>query len=323
MQHNVPQYQNTHISREHIRIALFFVLAGIAILAGALLADTGVSNTQQSAAATAPVSTSTPPSAFDSLSLSAESAIVWDIQNKRALYTQRAETQLPLASITKLMLGLVAYEHLSPTHPVAIAPEAIAQEGDSDLTIGETWQLRELLDLTLVSSSNDGAYAIAHAVGTQLDRTTDDPIARTVSQMNETARELGLSQTYFVNVTGLDMDEALSGAYGSARDVAQLLSYIHTHHPDMLAATRHARITTTSAGGTHIATNTNDTLPDIAGLIGSKTGYTDLAGGNLAVLFDAGVGRPIAAVVLGSTYTARFSDIVDLVETTRESRISE
>jgi D-alanyl-D-alanine carboxypeptidase len=47
-------------------------------------------------------------------------------------------------------------------------------------------------------------------------------------------------------------------------------------------------------------------------LIASKTGYTDLAGGNLAVAFDAGVNRPIVIAVLGSSREERFSDVEKL-----------
>jgi D-alanyl-D-alanine carboxypeptidase len=48
----------------------------------------------------------------------------------------------------------------------------------------------------------------------------------------------------------------------------------------------------------------------------SKTGYTDLAGGNLAVVFDAGIGHPVAVVVLGSTKEERFTDVQRLVRAT-------
>ena len=48
----------------------------------------------------------------------------------------------------------------------------------------------------------------------------------------------------------------------------------------------------------------------------SKTGLTDLAGGNLSLVFDVGIGHPVAVVVLGSTKSARFTDGVELVHAT-------
>jgi D-alanyl-D-alanine carboxypeptidase len=54
-------------------------------------------------------------------------------------------------------------------------------------------------------------------------------------------------------------------------------------------------------------------LNKIPSLIASKTGFTDLAGGNLAVIFDAGFEYPIIVVVLGSSQTGRFTDVEKLV----------
>ncbi len=71
----------------------------------------------------------------------------------------------------------------------------------------------------------------------------------------------------------------------------------------------------TGAGETR-AFNTNEALGEIPGLLMGKTGFTDLAGGNLAVVFEAGPARPIVVVVLGSTREGRFADMRILVETT-------
>jgi D-alanyl-D-alanine carboxypeptidase (penicillin-binding protein 5/6) len=122
----------------------------------------------------------------------------------------------------------------------------------------------------------------------------------------------------FTNATGLDVEgETLGGAYGSAHDVAMLLAYILKHHPDLIAATREPRLSVTALGGiTHHIENTNVIAEDIPWLIGSKTGFTDLAGGNLAIVFDVGFSHPVVAVVLGSTKEERFSDIQEVVSTT-------
>jgi D-alanyl-D-alanine carboxypeptidase len=52
--------------------------------------------------------------------------------------------------------------------------------------------------------------------------------------------------------------------------------------------------------------------------LGGKTGLTDLAGGNLGILFDAGMGRPVAIVVLGATEKSRFTDVSALLFRTQE-----
>ncbi len=68
----------------------------------------------------------------------------------------------------------------------------------------------------------------------------------------------------------------------------------------------------------HIVKNTNEQIASIPSFLGGKTGYTDLAGGNLVVAFSAGVDRPIVISVLGSTAEERFSDIEKLIWATFE-----
>jgi len=67
-------------------------------------------------------------------------------------------------------------------------------------------------------------------------------------------------------------------------------------------------------GVEHTANNTNKALGEIPGLIAGKTGFTDLADGNLAIMFDAGVGHPVAVVVLHSSKDGRFEDVKRLVQ---------
>ena len=132
--------------------------------------------------------------------------------------------------------------------------------------------------------------------------------------MNRTANELKLRDLHFFNETGLDLGDASAGAYGSAHDVAKLLAYITKEAPEILEATRYDSMEFTSLENLpHVATNTNIIARLIPGLIGSKTGFTDLAGGNLAITFDAGLGYPIVVVVLGSTIDDRFTDTEALV----------
>ena len=137
--------------------------------------------------------------------------------------------------------------------------------------------------------------------------------------MNAKARKLGLAQTYYLNATGLDGSEQVSGGYGSARDVAFLLAYIIKNAPHAISATRYSSVAVVSSQASYTAKNTNSSLPQIPGLIASKTGFTTLAGGNLAVVFDAGFNHPIAVVVLGSTREGRFRDVQKLVAASFEA----
>ena len=254
---------------------------------------------------------------FAGISLRGKAAYVWDIKNQRALYKKEESKQLPLASVTKLMTALLANEVLEESKNVEIDTLSIRQDGDSGLFEGEVFDRLSLSDLVLMSSSNDGAFALAAAAGNAL--IPGSGAGTFVDAMNIRAKEIGLSDTYFKNPTGLDISLTEAGAYGTARDVAFLMEYIVQNHPEILAFTQDDQARVYSQNGNyHDAENTNHYVDEIPGLIGSKTGYTDLAGGNLVVAFNAGLDRPIVAVVLGSTQQERFSDIIKLVEESQQ-----
>ncbi len=247
----------------------------------------------------------------------AKAAYVFDVQNQKALFKKNESEQLPLASITKLMTALVAQEILDEKEEVTIGETSLRQDGSSGFKAGEVLSRMSLSDMVLMASSNDGAYALAAAAGDALGVGKDGATAF-VDAMNIRAQEIGLHDTYYKNPTGLDLSAGEGGAYGSARDVAFLMEYIIKNEPDILAFTKEdAARFYSETGEYHDAENTNDFVNKIPGLIGSKTGYTDLAGGNLVVAFNAGLQRPMIAVVLGSTQEERFRDVLRLVEETQ------
>jgi D-alanyl-D-alanine carboxypeptidase len=254
--------------------------------------------------------------AFANTKVTAKAAYVWDINNQKVLYKKEESTPLPLASVTKLMTALLAQEVLETSASVPVGELSVKQDGDSGLAQGEVFSRRSLSDLVLMSSSNDGAFALAAAVGNTLQPNTG--ANSFVAAMNIRAKELGLLQTHFKNPTGLDISPTEVGAVGSARDMAFLMEHIVINAPDILTYTKenYAEVYSKS-GQRHDAENTNDYINKIPGLIGSKTGYTDLAGGNLVIAFNAGLNRPVVAVVLGSTQQERFTDIIKLVKETQ------
>ena len=257
---------------------------------------------------------------FETVSITAKAAVVFDVSRNKILYGYHEEDQLPLASLTKLMTAVVAAETLPSYTSIEIVPRG--EEYDVRLRVGEKWPLKELLAYTLMTSSNSGADSVAAAAssylagrGTRSERVGEQNLSPFVEDMNMKARELELDQTYFLNPSGLDTDTHLSGAYGSAQDVAILIGYIVTRHPDLLVSTGQLEKTFSASDGRNISVkNTNEHVDRIPGLIGSKTGLTDLAGGNLAVAFDASFAEPFVVVVLNSTEDDRFEDVAALVQ---------
>jgi D-alanyl-D-alanine carboxypeptidase len=94
-----------------------------------------------------------------------------------------------------------------------------------------------------------------------------------------------------------------------------MLAFALQRDAEIIEPTRYPSITIESLDGfTHTAPNTDIIVQSVPSLIAGKTGYTVLAGGNLTIIFDAGVQQPIAVVVLGSSYNGRFDDIKKLVD---------
>ena len=246
--------------------------------------------------------------------LLAKAAYAKDLSTSAVIVAVNADAQLPLASLTKLMTIYVAGSMVSATSTITITPAALAPEGDAGLVVGERWRADDLMSFTLIESANDGAHALALAAAQSAHITIGDFVA----QMNATAASLGLSNTYFVNDTGLDQSTISAGAYGSARDMATLVAAVTTRAPDLLAG---AAVTTkrfvSLSGTVHIARHTSalaGVIPDEAAV---KTGFTDLAGGNIALIVEPIPGHPTAIVILGSTREGRDQDALSLITAAR------
>lgn len=279
------------------------LLVGTGLLALFLFVPLG-----QKQIAPAPTATaSAVPNAFVDVSIEAKAAIVYDLSTGTTLYEKNADAQLPLASLTKLLTVYAALSTLAPTTPIIIPASALNLDGPHAFNEGQVFALADLARLTLTASLNDGAVAIAAATAERENRGESEMLA-------SAAGSLGLSQTYAVNGSGLDVNNAISGGYGSARDLAILSGALVEKAPDIAVATTQSSAQAVSEGGTSfVVKNTDPAVGTIPRLLLSKTGYTDLAGGNLALVFDAGIGHPIAVVVLGSSRTSRFIDGTTLV----------
>lgn len=283
-------------------IFLYFV-GGVMLCAALLVLVSFLQNEDRSPAAHADYP---PEIVLDPGALTAHAAVVYDPLTKRVLFAKNASESLALASLTKLMAAEAVLSKMGLETSITITPEALRPEGDSGLRLGERWSIRELLTLGLVASSNDAMAAAVGSLG-------EDAI----EGMNATANRLGLTETYFLNGTGLDLTTEISGAYGSARDVAVLAATFLKRYPEFFEASTKQTIVLEVGGRTIEATSTAGPLLGISGLVGAKTGYTDLAGGNLVAAFDIAVGHPLVAVVLNSTRQGRFEDIQTLITAAR------
>lgn len=257
---------------------------------------------------------------FPTVVLGAKAVYVYDVRTKTVLFAKNENIRLSLASLTKIMSALVA-EDSSPLYStVTVTKDALKAEGNSGLYRNEKWSLKNLLDFSLITSSNDGMRAVALSLGalSKAQVSSEEIINDFVGAMNGKARELGLKNTYFWNETGLDESDR-GGAYGTAKDMNALLEYILVHNPELFRATREATTALQSLDNhSHVARNTNSIIAEIPGLLASKTGFTGTAGGNLVIAFDPELGRPIIITILGSTEEGRFEDARTLLAAVME-----
>lgn len=294
---------------------IFLASAGITIAYLSSSQQASATSVGQTASAAISAATSTP-DPFAGMVLNAQSAYVEDLATGQVLYSLNPEAQLPLASLTKIAMALVVSEMLPPDQLITLPHNAVAPGSTVLLTKGEVLSVHDLLDYTLVVSSNDGADILAGAANDALHaKYPDSPAdATTVWRMNDLVQGLGLTHTYYLSDNGLDISTTQASAFGSAHDMAELFAYAASTSPELFAATTQSEISVVPlSGASTTAYNTDDDVHTIPGLILSKTGYTDLAGGNLGVVFNVGPSHPVVIIVLHSTYDGRFSDMQKLV----------
>lgn len=205
----------------------------------------------------------------ESLSLSAEAAVVYCVNTGQTLYSHNGEQQMAMASTTKIMTALLTLEEASQNDKVVtITEEMIAVEGSSmGLKAGDQLPLSALAAGMLTVSGNDAANAAAIAI----DGTTEQFARR----MNERAARLEMAHTHFVTPSGLD-DAA---HYSTASDMAKLgAAAIQTESFRALCSQTAAQVSFVSPQKTVTLTNHNRLLRLYKGCIGMKTGFTKKAG---------------------------------------------
>ncbi len=201
----------------------------------------------------------------------ATSAVLMEANTGKILYSKNSDEALPPASVTKIMTILLLVEgikddKISLTDNVCVSEYASSMGGSQVfLKEGEKMSVEELLKCTIIASANDAAVALAeHLAGSE---------ANFVRMMNERAASLGLTNTFFENVTGLD--DTTNKHYSSANDIAtmsrELIKYpIVTKYSSMWQDT--------IRNGDFTLTNTNRLVRFYDGCNGLKTGSTAKAG---------------------------------------------
>ena len=244
-----------------------------------------------------PISSETP----DLPNLSSTSWVIYDVDAGVNLAEQNADEERPMASVTKIMTGLVVRDEVAMDERVRIT-EFAAATGEAEIGIapGELWSVEDLLTAVMVRSGNDAAVALAEYVGGSVEGFSD--------LMNAKADELGLTGSRFANPHGLDAD----GHYTTANDlVAMTLAAMEDPVLARMGRTRLVKFKPDPSGVERIAQSTNKLLGVYPGVVGFKTGFTNNAGLVLVSVMEIG-DRTLIGVVMNSE--AHFDDTRELLD---------
>jgi len=219
-----------------------------------------------------------------------------------SLWSRGANARRPMASTTKMMTALLVLEHGGLGRTVTVSRNASRVAYGIGLRPGERMKVRKLLELALVASSNDAAYALGETVSGNMPAF--------IRKMNARARELGLDHTHFTSPHGLDA----RGHYSTPKDLATLAQLV-MKKPEFrrIVKLRQVRIAP-SRGRKRVLKSTDELLGRYAGLKGVKTGFTGRAK-YCFVGYAERNGVSLYSVVLGTaSNAARFAQTRRLLD---------
>lgn len=237
-------------------------------------------------------------------SANATVGILVDLNTRNVLWSKNPDTAKPIASMTKIMTILLAYEEilsgrdgLSLDTPVKVSRKAaLVEESQVYLDERETFPMRDLLLASSVKSANDAAYLVAEYLG-------GGDVQRFVDMMNEKAQRIGMNHTKFFNPHGLPGKKSIYDNVSSPADMAILAE--HTmRYPQLMewAGTLNADFRTPGKKGYIAMRNHNNLLKgartECPGVTGLKTGFISRAGFCITITADRD-GRKMVAVAMG------------------------
>lgn len=236
--------------------------------------------------------------------ITAASWILYDESTDNVIAEWNADQERAMASVTKIMTGLLAIERSEPEDMVTISQRAAdTGEKEIELVAGESVPMDALFKALMIHSANDAATAIAeHIAGS---------VEAFVGEMNQRAAELGLTHTSFANPHGLDAP----GHYTTARDLLAL-GRVAMELPEFTEVVKAKKLVFPPApdGTTRSGSSTNLMLWNYPGALGLKTGFTAQALLTYVAAAERD-GRRLYAVLLGSDGDrAHFTDATALFD---------
>ncbi len=230
--------------------------------------------------------------------------ILVDLDTRQVLWAKNPKEAFPIASMTKMMTMLIAYEDvlsarngLTMDTQIKVTPAA-TKIGGSQVYLDpkESFTLRDLLKMVSIKSANDAAYLVAEHLG-------GGDVYSFVKRMNARAKELGMTSTSFHNPHGLPEKPSTMNNVSSPEDLSILAEHI-LESPQLMewAATWTTDFREKGQKGYMQITNHNHLVPgspeSCPGVDGMKTGFINMSGFCITVTCKRG-GKRLVAVVTG------------------------
>jgi D-alanyl-D-alanine carboxypeptidase len=237
-----------------------------------------------------------------------------DLKSDFVFAEKDPDTQVPIASLTKLMTALVAVEYINIENTITIKPSMIVKTSIPRLKVGEKLSLYNLLQPLLKESSNEAAMAISDFLGTK----------HFVDLMNQTAQSIGMTDTHFTDPSGSDWADV-----STAHDLFVLAQYLYDNRSFILKMTTNNK--DPNVYGPSVFTNLQNfnVFADDPDFVGGKVGQNGAASGTILSIFNEdfsgnseNIGsstdeRPIMFVILGSdNYTQASQDFLTWIKST-------
>lgn len=243
-----------------------------------------------------------------------EAAITMDVETGEVIYSKNADLKLSPASTTKLMTALLFAENKTKSDMLTFS-DTVLKVTETSLNNykvvnpGDKISADDAMKALLIFSANDIAYLMAESVGGTVDNF--------VSMMNDKAKELGLTNTTFVNPCGLEIDPLnpsnTSINQTTAYDLAKIgIAALQNEWVKEVVSPTYKE-TTIDLSGSPIQLESRNKLLGTNGNIGGKTGTEELAG-HCFVGFYEREGRELVTVVLKSEYGVRGLNVFEDTE---------
>ena len=226
----------------------------------------------------------------------AVSVIVVDARSGGILYEKNADQLRPAASTQKLLTALIVAENGFLDRQVTVQPvDTLAEPVRLNIKPGDSYQRIDLLRALLVKSPNDVARCLA--------RDNAGSVEAFAEVMNERARQLGATNSHFLNPNGLPEP----GQYSTARDLSIIARAAYANPTIRSITCLRTLVFRFANGRTRELENTNQVLKRLPYCNGLKTGYTEAAG-HCLIASGTRPGRDVIVVVLGDSKSSVWRD---------------